>query len=193
MSEGYAHFQKLVDSHCVPSARPLFSVHTSFGTGRGPPGKPAFAPYPAAYVDMAELSRDGGQVFSVKVTHHGSRRLAIRCHLEDLSCASLRYDGRPIVPGMSRTIEIEADGRFERSTREWCGLLRIEGTELLPGPMIAHATPLAGHAVVSVPVYARVSILSATRPSSSWGTPRDVPLHSRSCSFSKHAGRPAPM
>jgi hypothetical protein len=121
---------------------------------------------------MGELARDGAHVFYVKLTHHGTRQLTLRCHLEDLPFVSLKYDGRPIVPGMSRTITIEADGRYERSACEWCGLLRIEGTELMPGPMTASHAELAGHAVALVPVYGKVSTLATSRTTSPWPTPR---------------------
>lgn len=146
-SESFAKFAQLVEEHCRPSGQAkLFSVTGSF-------------------VDMGELSCDDVNMFAVEVTHHGSRRLALRCSLEGLPFVSLKYDGRPIVPGMSRFIEVEADGRYERGPREWCGLLRIEGTELLPGPMTASVENNAGRAMAVVPVFGRVSMPHAASAS----------------------------
>lgn len=182
-TETFTRFAQLVEEHCRASAHTLFSVATSFRAGRAMAGKPELLSFPGCFIDMGELSRDGASVFFVTVTHHGSRRLALRCYLDGLLHVSLRYDGRPVVPGMSRTIEVEADGRFERLPREWCGLLRIEGTELLPGPMTASVEPARRETTV-VPVHGKVSgMLSSaasthsgtSRASSSWATPQASP------------------
>lgn len=160
-SEAFTQFERLVEEHCRPNAQSrLFSV----STGRTADGK--LERFPGPFVDMGELSRDEVSTFAVEVTHHGSRRLAVRCRLEGLPFVSLKYDGRPIVPGMSRIFEVEADGRYERGPREWCGLLRIEGTELLPGPMTASIEHNAGYATAVVPVFGRVSMSTTPRESS---------------------------
>ncbi|KAJ1628440.1 hypothetical protein T492DRAFT_1018062 [Pavlovales sp. CCMP2436] len=177
-SETFVVFEQLVSEHCQPAAKTrLFSVHTS---SCGATMNPEDKPFPSSFLDMGELSRESSQRYAVKITHHGTRRLALRCHLDGIPFVSLKYDGRPIVPGMVRTIEVQADGRYERSPHEWCSVLKIEGTELLPGPMTASLDP-AGHATAHVPIYAKMTMLSdASRGSS---TPRAgaVSPNRRSC------------
>jgi len=135
----------------------------------------------STHLDMGELSRDATRTYTLKICHHGKRRLGLRCSLEGLPFMALKFGGRPLVPGLTRTIEVTVDARQEAPPQEWCGVIRIHGAEVLPGAMTA-SVEVAARDEVTIPVYAKIAVLprpggqggAGARASEGWETPRST-------------------